>query len=100
MEEAESKRYSNGEITIVWTASRCLHSSKCWNADTGLKSVFNPGRRPWIDANAAPTEEILQRIRNCPSGALAYEINDTSIQDKPAEVKVETQHNGPLLVKG
>jgi uncharacterized Fe-S cluster protein YjdI len=33
--------------------------------------VFNPRRRPWIDATAATTAEILAQVAKCPSGALS-----------------------------
>ena len=37
------KRYSNGEITVVWQPSLCVHSGICAR---GLPKVFDPKRRP------------------------------------------------------
>ena len=62
------KRYSNGEITVVWQPTLCVHSGICAR---GLPLVFDPRRRPWIDATAATTAEILAQVAKCPSGALS-----------------------------
>ncbi len=65
--------YTNGEITIVWKPDTCIHSTLCWK---GLLNVFNPKKRPWIDANGASSEEIIEQVKKCPSGALSYYRND------------------------
>ena len=62
------KRYSNGEITVVWQPTLCVHSGICAR---GLPLVFNPRRRPWIDATTATTAEIVAQVAKCPSGALS-----------------------------
>lgn len=96
------KEYSNGEITIVWQPGKCIHSTRCWNQSTGLKSVFNPAERPWIKAEGASTEAIISCINNCPSGALSYYRNnqaETAIEVKMEQI-IEVAENGPLLVYG
>jgi uncharacterized Fe-S cluster protein YjdI len=35
-----------------------------------LPTVFNPNRRPWVDLTRAPAKEVIETVRNCPSGAL------------------------------
>lgn len=65
--------YTNGEITIVWKPDTCIHSTLCWK---GLINVFNPKKRPWIDANGASSDEIIEQVKKCPSGALSYYKND------------------------
>jgi uncharacterized Fe-S cluster protein YjdI len=62
------KRYSNGEITVVWKPTLCIHSGICAR---GLPLVFNPRRRPWIEVTAATTAEIVAQVAHCPSGALS-----------------------------
>jgi uncharacterized Fe-S cluster protein YjdI len=64
--------YRNEDITIIWKPEACIHSTHCWK---GLQEVFDPKRRPWIDPNAADTEKIIAQIKNCPSGALSYELS-------------------------
>jgi uncharacterized Fe-S cluster protein YjdI len=40
-----TKEYSNGEITVVWQSSKCIHSVNCVK---NLSSVFQPKNQPWI----------------------------------------------------
>jgi uncharacterized Fe-S cluster protein YjdI len=97
-----TKKYTNGEVTIVWKPAACIHSTLCWRGATGLPSVFNPQASPWINPEGGTTEEIIERVKNCPSGALSYYMNAEG--DAPAstgvEAIVETMPNGPLLVYG
>jgi uncharacterized Fe-S cluster protein YjdI len=65
----ERKEYSNGEVTVVWQAHKCIHSCICWK---GLISVFNPKKRPWINIQGDATEKIKAQVDKCPSGALSY----------------------------
>jgi len=70
--EHPAKKYSNGEITIVWKPEACIHSTKCWKGTSGLREVFDPTKKPWITPNGASTEKIKEQINKCPSGALSY----------------------------
>lgn len=65
-------KYSNGEVTVIWKPSLCIHSGICAR---GLPLVFDPRRKPWVDAKAATTLEIVEQIKKCPSGALSYIMN-------------------------
>jgi uncharacterized Fe-S cluster protein YjdI len=98
-----SKTYSNGEITIVWKPSVCIHSTLCWKGEKGLKSVFNPMEKPWIKPQGADTEAIIERVTGCPSGALSFYYNDRQQEatiESGSEPVVEVLPNGPLLVHG
>jgi uncharacterized Fe-S cluster protein YjdI len=70
-----TKKYSNGEVTIVWKPSTCIHSRICWNNIHGLPSVFKPMEKPWITMEGSTTERIIEQIKKCPSGALSYYMN-------------------------
>lgn len=102
MEKEIVKNYSNGEVTIVWKPSTCIHSTLCWKGEGGLPQVFNPRIKPWIDPNGASTESIVDHVRKCPSGALSYFFNATELKKEEvnAEIKIEVVPNGPLLVFG
>lgn len=96
------KNYSNGEVTIVWKNTLCIHSKKCW---TGLRSVFNPNEKPWVKPEGASTEQIIDQVQKCPSGALSYFMNnekteETSVASDNNEIIIEMAENGPLLVYG
>jgi uncharacterized Fe-S cluster protein YjdI len=66
------KHYTNEEITIVWKSGLCQHVGNCGR---GLRAVFNPDVRPWINPQGATTQEIINQIGQCPSGALSYFYN-------------------------
>lgn len=64
--------YSNGEITILWKPDLCQHAGICVKT---LPAVYNPKERPWIKSENATTEELIEQINRCPSGALSYRVN-------------------------
>ena len=68
-----TKRYSNGEVTVVWKPGLCVHSGICVR---GLPQVFDPRRRPWIDLQPASSDEIVAQVGRCPSGALSIAPRD------------------------
>lgn len=94
-----TKKYTNGEVTIVWKPSQCIHSGICFK---GLPAVFDPRRRPWVIAENATSKEITNQINNCPSGALSYYMNNEENKTPgiEAETIAEVTPNGPLLVYG
>lgn len=63
-----TKRYSNGEVTVVWRPHLCVHSGVCFR---GLPEVFDPGRHPWVAIDAASSRAIVEQVARCPSGALS-----------------------------
>lgn len=64
--------YANAEITVFWDPSKCVHSGVCYSR---LRSVFDPLQRPWIRMNGARNEQIIETVRQCPSGALSFVRN-------------------------
>jgi uncharacterized Fe-S cluster protein YjdI len=69
----EEKTYTNGELTIVWKPAKCIHSGICART---LPAVYKPKEKPWITAENATTQELMDQINNCPSGALSYRMNN------------------------
>ena len=65
------KEYSNGELTIIWQAALCQHAGVCVRM---LPKVYNPADRPWIKIENATTEQLIEQIGKCPSGALSYRL--------------------------
>lgn len=94
------KKYSNGEITVVWKPGTCIHSENCFR---GLPQVFDPSKCPWITIDGATTEQIKAQVDKCPSGALSwfYDKQDGKSEEETKQVIViEATKNGPLLVQG
>lgn len=97
MEEKKvTKEYSNGEVTVVWQSKLCIHSEKCFH---GMSRVFNPNQRPWINVEAASTNEMISQIRQCPSGALSYYMNADGRPEEKAGSRVFTDPNTPAVLE-
>jgi CDGSH-type Zn-finger protein/uncharacterized Fe-S cluster protein YjdI len=96
------KTYTAEGIAIHFEPRRCIHSRNCV---LKLTSVFDPGKKPWIDPTGAPAEEIAAVIRTCPSGALTFS-GEVLEETPPGINRMATLENGPnayhgnLTVKG
>lgn len=62
------KEYTNGEVTIIWQADKCIH---CGNCAKGLPQVFKPREKPWVQMENASSSAITEQVAKCPSGALS-----------------------------
>ena len=92
-----TKEYATAEIVVVWEPRLCYHSQNCVRS---LPQVFDDGRRPWVDVDAATADEIEAAVALCPSGALrTRRVGAVGATDRPSP-EVRASANGPLLVSG
>ncbi|HWD88307.1 MAG TPA: (4Fe-4S)-binding protein [Mucilaginibacter sp.] len=68
-----TKKYDNGEVTVIWKQGLCQHSGNCVR---GLPQVFDPKAKPWINIHGASTEALIDQVTKCPSGALSFVRNE------------------------
>ena len=96
-----TKKYSNGEITVVWKPDLCVHAAVCF---TELPKVFIPYERPWVRMDGASTDEIIDVVNRCPTDALTYyrnNVKDEEIKNKAEHnTEISIKKNGPFIVKG
>lgn len=62
-----AREYATADIVVEWRPALCVHSGNCAR---GLRAVFDPKRRPWVEADAATADQVEQQVARCPSGAL------------------------------
>lgn len=117
MDDPRNRQYTNGDITVFWIPSKCIHATTCFRE---LIEVFNPGRRPWVNMEAAPTRRIIEVVNKCPTQALVWKYNhdlteeerkaqrhlgtveetprSLSTREKPTNIRI--MRDGPIVVEG
>lgn len=63
------RNYTGEDIDVYFNLDICTHSGVC---TSGLPSVFDVKKKPWINTKGAEASEIADRVSKCPSGALQY----------------------------
>ncbi len=121
MAHPNDREYTNGEITVFWKPSKCIHATTCFRE---LLDVYNPRKRPWVNMKGASTEEIIEVTNKCPTQAISWKYNkdldhlpsravtadkeeetpETVYEEKEKEtgeqVTIRIMRNGPILVEG
>ncbi|MGB5983015.1 MAG: (4Fe-4S)-binding protein [Nonlabens sp.] len=98
MSEKETKEYTNGEVTILWKAHKCIHSGECTKR---LPNVYDPDKRPWIQPEGTSSDAIRKQVAHCPSGALTLKKEEASDKVEPIiTTRVDVMVGGPLVVAG
>ena len=93
----ERKNYIGKTITIHDNRGICAHAGHCTN---NLASVFKLNEEPWIDPDGAAVDKIIDTIRECPSGALSYSIDEVEHRDQERQTMVTVTKDGPYAVTG
>lgn len=66
------QEYRNDKLTVRYDPKICIHAGDCVR---GLPSVFDVAKKPWINVDGAEPEAIIEQVKQCPSGALSYELS-------------------------
>jgi len=63
------RKYRGTHLDVYFNLAMCAHSGNCVR---GNRKVFNTERKPWIEVDAASSDEVQRVIDTCPSRALHY----------------------------
>jgi uncharacterized Fe-S cluster protein YjdI len=74
--EINENVFSNDEITVTYEPRCCANAELCAKQ---LSNVFRHSVIPWIDLEGAKTDEIINQIKKCPTGALKYHLNKKEV---------------------
>lgn len=98
-DDAHNQRvnYVGKRITVHDNRSICAHAGFCTDR---LGSVFRMNQEPWIDPDGASTEEIIEAVKKCPSGALSYSVDGIEYRDQDREPMVTVTDDGPYAITG
>lgn len=92
------QEYPGKEITVYFNRSICSGAGSCVRK---LPSVFKSGDGShWIYPDNDTVENIIERVKGCPSGALAYSLGGEVVVDEREEEKITIAKDGPLHVEG
>jgi CDGSH-type Zn-finger protein/uncharacterized Fe-S cluster protein YjdI len=90
--------YHGRDIVVTYDLQRCTHAGACLRE---LPAVFNTGKRPWVQPDAATADEVAAAVMRCPSGALHFErLDGGAAEEPPADNTIAVCPNGPLYVRG
>ncbi len=90
--------YESDEITVLYDLKRCIHAKECVK---GLRKVFDPEKRPWIQPEEASAEQIADVVERCPTGALHYELKKQEKEETaPPRNTISISPDGPVYFRG
>jgi len=93
-----TKDYEGENADVTWDARLCIHVGECGRAKNDL---FVGGRDPWCQPDQVATDEALDVVMRCPTGALSIRRKDGSAIETATETNtVLVSNQGPLYVRG
>jgi CDGSH-type Zn-finger protein/truncated hemoglobin YjbI len=94
--------YPGLQVTIYDNRGICQHSGFCSDR---LQQAFRPDKEPFVAPSAGRMDELINAVRDCPSGALGYAIDGVEAREsvdhhgrrRPA---IEVSKDGPYRITG
>lgn len=94
--------YVGQQVTVLDNRGVCQHSGYCTDR---LATVFHLGEEPFVTPSGGRMDEIIRAVRDCPSGALSYALDELEARDQVdyaghREPTVVVSKDGPYRVTG
>jgi CDGSH-type Zn-finger protein len=94
--------YVGQQVTVLDNRGICQHSGYCTDR---LAGVFHLGQEPFVSPSGGRMDEIIRAVRDCPSGALSYALDEVEARAQVdyhshREPAVVVSKDGPYRVTG
>ena len=94
--------YHGQQVTIFDNRGICQHSGLCTDR---LAAVFRTGAEPFVAPSGGRMDEIIRAVRDCPSGALSYALDEAEARaqvdwDGTRPPAIEVTKDGPYRITG
>jgi CDGSH-type Zn-finger protein/truncated hemoglobin YjbI len=94
--------YPGQQVTIFDNRGSCQHSGLCTDR---LATVFHTSAEPFVAPSGGRLDEIIRAVRDCPSGALSYAIDDAEARaqvdwNDTRPPAIEVTRDGPYRITG
>jgi CDGSH-type Zn-finger protein len=89
--------YTGKDVTVLDNRGTCCHFGNCTDH---LPEVFHHEGDPFVTADGASPEKIIDIVRACPSGALGYVKDGVVYEGEEREPEIFVSHNAPYYVRG
>lgn len=97
-EKKHIKTYNSDDVDVTYDIKRCIHAAECVKR---LGDVFDTSKRPWIQPENAPADDLSNTIEHCPTGALHYNRNDGKPNEAtPDNTTMKIVADGPIYLRG
>ena len=98
-EEPEARLCEGQELTIVDNVGACCHAGECVDGAPGVFFRWEGDERR-AEPDAGERQKIIDTIRRCPSGSLAYRLGEQLHDEYFSEAEIFVSRDGPLHVRG
>jgi CDGSH-type Zn-finger protein/truncated hemoglobin YjbI len=94
--------YPGQQVTIFDNRGICQHSGLCTDR---LATVFRTDAEPFVAPSGGRLDEIIRAVRDCPSGALSYALDDAEARAQvdwagTRPPSIEVTKDGPYRITG
>jgi len=98
-EEYPTQEFAGKELTVVDDIGICCHAGSCVHGAPG--SFFNwDGDERISEPDKEERDTVIETIRKCPSGSLAYKLGGKLHDQFFSESEIFVSEDGPLHVRG
>lgn len=98
MSKSKTIKYEGERADVMWNERLCIHVGECGRAQGDL---FVGGRQPWCQPDLSSTDEVVEIIERCPTGALTcHRKHDGPEETAEPENTVTVSNDGPLYIRG